>query len=300
MSGKAPNFFILGAPKCGTTSLARWLEQHPQVFMSLIKEPHYYSTDLANRAVRDSSSYKKLFTGGLETQRAIGEASTWYLFSKEAVSSIEREYVDPHYIVMSRDPVEMFRSLHHHNLRVLHENEPNPERAWHLQQERSKGLKIPKNCTEPLFLQYKKACSLGSQLERLYELVPRERILHITLEEMRTNPRQQYLAALSFFGVEDDGRTDFRAENQARGHRSASLQRLIKWGGRAKRSLGIQRGFGLAKLNDRASAKPELAAEFRQYLDSEFADERRKLDALITAQRNARSSDADESAKAVQ
>lgn len=283
MSSKAPNFFIVGAPKCGTTSLARWLEQHPQVFMSPIKEPHYYSTDLANRTVRDSSSYKQLFTGCRETQCAIGEASTWYLFSKDAVRNIENEKSGCRYIVMTRDPVEMFRSLHHHNLRVLHEKELDPERAWHLQQQRSKGLMIPKDCTEPLFLQYKKACSLGSQLEQLYALVPPERILHITLEEMRINPRQKYLAVLRFLGVEDDNRTDFTAENQARGHRSAGVQRLIRWGGRARRAIGFQRGFGLARLNEKVLPKTSLSDEFRRFLDYEFAAERRKLGEICGA-----------------
>lgn len=40
-----PNFFIVGAPKCGTTSLAHWLAGHPQVFMSPVKEPHFFNTD---------------------------------------------------------------------------------------------------------------------------------------------------------------------------------------------------------------------------------------------------------------
>ena len=41
-----PNFFIIGAPKCGTTSLAAWLAEHPAIYMSQIKEPHYFSSDL--------------------------------------------------------------------------------------------------------------------------------------------------------------------------------------------------------------------------------------------------------------
>ena len=44
-----PNFFIVGAPKCGTTSLDEYLRQHPNVFISRPKEPHYFSTDLNNR-----------------------------------------------------------------------------------------------------------------------------------------------------------------------------------------------------------------------------------------------------------
>ena len=41
-----PDFFIVGALKCGTTSLYEYLRQHPEVFMSRIKEPHFFGRDL--------------------------------------------------------------------------------------------------------------------------------------------------------------------------------------------------------------------------------------------------------------
>ncbi|NJO14781.1 MAG: sulfotransferase [Thioploca sp.] len=59
---KKPNFFIVGAPKCGTTALSEYLSSHPNVFMSYPKEPHYFSTDMPNK--RSSSSledYLQLF-----------------------------------------------------------------------------------------------------------------------------------------------------------------------------------------------------------------------------------------------
>lgn len=43
---KRPNFFIIGAPRCETTSLYMWLREHPNIHMSPVKEPHFYSTDL--------------------------------------------------------------------------------------------------------------------------------------------------------------------------------------------------------------------------------------------------------------
>ncbi|MCH9035408.1 MAG: sulfotransferase [Planctomycetes bacterium] len=43
-----PDFFIVGAPKCGTTSLYEYLRQHPEVFMSRIKEPHFFGRDLSH------------------------------------------------------------------------------------------------------------------------------------------------------------------------------------------------------------------------------------------------------------
>ena len=58
-----PNFFIIGAPKAGTTSLYRYLGYHPNVFMSKIKGPHYFATDITNkrRIVKTKEDYRDLF-----------------------------------------------------------------------------------------------------------------------------------------------------------------------------------------------------------------------------------------------
>ena len=59
---KIPNLFIIGSPKCGTTSLANWLNNHPQIFMSKRKEPEYFCDDLIITKYRiNKSSYMKLF-----------------------------------------------------------------------------------------------------------------------------------------------------------------------------------------------------------------------------------------------
>jgi len=274
MSGKAPNLFILGAPKCGTTSLARWLEQHPHVFMSPIKEPHYYSADLANRTIQSADRYARLFDGVTEAHRAIGEASTWYLFSQEAVANIEREHPGARYVVMTRDPVAMAHSLYHHNRRVLHEDQPTFEAAWRLQEQRAAGQHLPRDCTEPAFLQYFAACSLGYLLQRLYEQVPAERVLHVPLEWMQEDPAREYRRVLSHLGVDDDGREDFPPANEARGHRSRMLQKALRLGGRMRVALGVNKGFGLGRLNERAQAKETLSPEFRAELEAAFADER--------------------------
>src|SRR5210317_560697 len=107
-----PNFFILGAPKCGTTSLAYWLSQHPNVYVSPDKEPLHYSTDFPASTPHSERSYLDLFAEATEQHIAIGEASVWYLRSKDAVANIENEIPEAKYIVMLRNPVEMAPSLH--------------------------------------------------------------------------------------------------------------------------------------------------------------------------------------------
>ena len=85
---KKPNFFILGAPKCGTTSLASWLSEHSDVFMSPIKEPHHFCSDFGYKEYRSHQRYLSLFRKANEQHRAIGEASATYLYSKVAVKNI--------------------------------------------------------------------------------------------------------------------------------------------------------------------------------------------------------------------
>ena len=274
-------FFIIGAPKCGTTSLARWLSAHPEVFMSPVKEPHYYSTDLANRSIKSRRQYERLFLNATDDHRVVGEASTWYLYSRDAVPAIEREFPDALYIVMTRDPLAMAHSLYHHNLRVLHEDQPSFENAWRLQDERARGQFIPLACTEPAFLQYRDACALGTLLQRLLDQVPSERVLHVSLESMQADTRAEYLRVLDFLQVGDDHRTEFPVANEARGHRSRVFQHLLRLGSKARLALGIRRGSGMGRLNDRPDPKSALDEEFHDELVHYFCDERSLMCRLV-------------------
>jgi hypothetical protein len=278
---KSPNFFIIGAPKCGTTSLAQWLAAHPAIFMSSLKEPHYYSTDLANRMIDSSTRYQNLFRKAGAQHLAVGEASTWYLFSKTAISHIEREHPEARYIVMTRNPVEMAHSLYHHNVRVLHEDQLSFEQAWRLQVMRSEGNYQPRTCTEPAFLQYFEACRLGSMLQRLLSLVPAVRIAHVALEDMQSDPRTVYSRILNFLNVSSDNRSSFPVVNPARSKRNRLLQRLIRMGARGKMRLGLTHGFGLARFNERPFVKAPLAPRFASELEAAFADENQILSQMI-------------------
>src|SRR3954468_6264414 len=103
-----PNFLIVGAPKCGTTSLYQYLGQHPEVYMSRLKEPRYFpsfglvpGTDL----VRTRAEYEQLFDGAT-TERAIGEATPNYLHAPQAAERIVAELPDAKIIVSLRNPAD--------------------------------------------------------------------------------------------------------------------------------------------------------------------------------------------------
>jgi len=113
MSAVMPNLFIVGAPKAATTSLYEYLNGQPDVFMSPLKEPNFFSesrTDSPERdefshAVRESSSYERLFLDAVGFPY-VGEASTSYLRNEAAPERIKRASPEAKIVVSLRDPVE--------------------------------------------------------------------------------------------------------------------------------------------------------------------------------------------------
>jgi len=153
-----PNFLIIGACKAGTTSLHHYLAQHPQIFMSPLKEPKFFAyettpLDVAGpgdraanrRVVTDVDAYRRLFDGVGE-ESAVGEASCVYLYSESAPERIAHHIPDARLIAVLRDPVERAYSAYLHLVRMGRERlgfmealDAEPERTrrgwntfWHL------------------------------------------------------------------------------------------------------------------------------------------------------------------------
>jgi hypothetical protein len=239
MSTRQPGFFIVGAPKCGTTSLAAWLHAHPRIFMSKVKEPSYFDTDSPHVGLRRLDHYLRCFQGAGPEHVAVGEASPNYLFSAVAVTSILKFNPAAKLIVALRNPVEMAWSLHSQLLFNYHEDVEDFATAWALQERRQRGLDIPKYSKLPHFLQYRAACSLGTQLARLYHVADRDRVCAVLLDDLNSEPRGEYLRILSFLGVPDDGRTSFPVMNAQAGRSSGSMQLLRRNLSYLKQRLGI-------------------------------------------------------------
>ena len=290
MDVKKPNFFIIGAPKCGTTSLGAWLSEHPEIYMSPVKEPHFYNTDMKYVHVKSWKEYERLFNSVTDKHIAVGEASVWYLFSQVAVPRIERELSDVKYIVMIRNPVDMAYSLHEQLVVAGNEHIKDFMKAWHLSEERARGRFIGRWCRDPKILDYKSACLLGKQVGRLYENVPKERVLILLLDEIKTNPRKEYLKVLNFLSVPDDGRIEFPVFNAAKERKYLWLRYMVMAAGRAsgamKKFFGLSgRGTGLLisidKRNIRYRPRPPMPVEIREELVEYFREDLRLLSTLI-------------------
>jgi sulfotransferase family protein len=101
-----PNLFIVGAPKCGTTALWEYLRQHPQIYMSPVKEPYFFTSPDPTQpgAIRDQEDYLDLFDKGRD-KPVRGEASPLYLSDPQAPYAIKDAVPDAKVVIALREPV---------------------------------------------------------------------------------------------------------------------------------------------------------------------------------------------------
>lgn len=280
---KPPNFFIIGAPKCGTTSLAHWLSRHPRVFVPAVKEPDYFNTDIRKPYTETWPQYLAHFAKAQPSHLAVGEASTGYLRSAVAVPAINARYPACKLVVCLRDPVDMAEAWHRQMVYECWEDVRDFEQAWALQAARREGRALPARCTEPDNLQYARVCALGSQVEQLLAQVDAARVLFVLLDDLRDNPRAVWCTLLDFLGVPDDGRQNFTAMNAA-SNVPAPLARMIRMVSDFKRRMGIRFGFGILNgLKERLARQPRetMAPAMRAALREHFLPEVEKLQRCI-------------------
>lgn len=255
----APSFFIIGAPKCGTTSLAGWLGTHPAIYMPALKEPAYFATDLTQRRP-NRRAYQALFAAADERHVAIGEASTCYLYSQVAVPAILDQRPTSQFIVCLRNPIEMAQSLHQQVLFDLNEDIGTFEDAWRLQDARREGRRVPRMCREPWVLAYEARCRLGEQVARLLRHVDREKALFVLLDDLQADPAREYRRVLAFLELPDDGRAAFPVLNRAKHARSRMVKRGVEFLSELRCALGVTGRLGIRPVLDRLNTRPVTPA----------------------------------------
>ena len=284
-----PNFFIVGAPKCGTTALSVYLQTHPNIFITLPKEPHFFAEEFHIPKITTWSEYLNLFEKVQPQHRVIGEASVHYLCSELALSKIYQYNPNAKLVAMVRNPVDLVYSYHSQLLyNIGEENEADFEKAWHLQTSRQQGQNMPPLCCSPATLQYKNIGALGTQVEKMFSIFPREQIKVILFDDFKTSTSSIYQEILTFLEVPNDGKTDFPQINKNRRHRISLLGKLTEKPPEVltatvksfKQSLGIE-SLGIVrkirKINREEFERPPLDPKFRNYLVDEFKDEIVKL-----------------------
>lgn len=284
-----PDFFIIGAPRCGTTALSTYLAEHPRIGFSRPKETQFFCTDIpgVRFMTADPNEYLNLCFGHCAGKNylAIGEGSVWNLYSNAAVSNILRFNPEARFIIMLRNPIDLCLALYEKRRELLQEDQPTFRLGWRAEEERSQSR--PRHFQGPPGVAgYRDVAMLGEQVEKAFSLILPHRRLLILFEDFIADTASVYRQVLDFLGVQDDGRQAFPQINAGQQIQYPRLWHLV-WGNLVwfyplvdplKRRLGIPalnvyprlaRLFMKDRLS-RSEIPSVLRAEMRSYFDADI------------------------------
>jgi hypothetical protein len=287
---KRPDVFIVGAFKAGTTSMYEYLRAHPQIFMSVPKEPTYFGADLSARYRRMSEAeYLGLFRAARPDQRA-GEATPWYLYSKTAAAEIKAFEPRARIVVMLRNPVDVMFSQHSQLLFNQREDLTDFGAALEAEVDRLRGERIPPGAVRPESLFYRRSVRFPEQVRRYLDVFGTSAVHFIVFDDLVADAAGVYRSTLEFLGVDPTFPLDQTVYNASRGVRSGVVQRAIFAPPPALRSLfGRLRRFAplhrvrdaLVNANSKPATRRAMDPQLRAALTVEFAPQVAELGALI-------------------
>jgi hypothetical protein len=288
-----PNFLVIGASKSGTTSLYYYLQQHPDIYMSPVKEPKFFALEgqevyfrgpgIQRRVTRGLTTsieeYRALFEGA-EGEKAVGEASTLYLYSPRAPGRIKHHVPEARLIALLRNPVERAYSAYTQQVRAgreplsfgsaLREEEDRIQDGWyHVYHYKNRGLYY-------------------RQLKRYYETFGEERIKVYFYEDLSEDPVGVSQDIFRFLGVDDAFEPDASARyNVSRLPRSEALAslldkpNLLKTAARTVVPSGVRKRVSAGLKNRNFEKAPPMPEEARRELTEAFREDVLKLQELL-------------------
>ena len=223
MNDTRPNLFIVGAPKCGTTSLYEYLRAHPDVFFPFdekryarTKEPNHFCPELGitdEHSIKDRAEYLDLYRGGADAAWR-GDASVYHLLSATAAERIKQFSPHARILIALRPPVEMMRSYHGELLRHQHEDIADFHAAVDASEDRRKGLRIPARSGVPHCLDYFAISRFAEQVERYLDVFGEASVKVVLLEDLAAEPARTYRDILAFLGVDESFAPTFSVHNE--------------------------------------------------------------------------------------
>ena len=227
--------FIVGAPRCGTTTMARWLQAHPQVLFPFVKEPHYFwqhdlrgLPDAELRRTIEHDYLDHFFAKPDADQSVAADSSVSYLYAPERLEPALKLWPDSRFVVAVRDPLSLLPSLHKRLIFTGDENIRRFEDAWAAVPDRAAGRRIPWSTIEPQWLRYDEAARFGTYVERLFSAVGQERCLVMVFDDLVADPEGQYRKLLDFAGLRHVEPVSLDAERESKSVRWMLLQQLLK------------------------------------------------------------------------
>jgi hypothetical protein len=203
-----PNFMIVGSAKCGTTSLYSYLNQHPQVFMSVPKEPTFFGNEgtsglfngphdedraFHSKVITTIGDYTALYAG-VKDEKAIGEASIYYMYLPKAPEQIKNHAPQAKMFAVLRNPADRAFSAYLHTVRQGREKR---SFEYALQQEPER---IRQNWN-PLW-HFKAMGFYAEQVKRYYDMFGRDQVRIYLFEDLQKSPLPLIKEIFEILGVD--------------------------------------------------------------------------------------------------
>jgi hypothetical protein len=264
---RVPDFFIVGHEKSGTSALYAMLRQHPQIFLSDVKEPSFFVPEvrvLTNKPSHPDTldGYLALFSAAKPEQR-IGDTTPSYLWSQTAAARIAEVRPDARIIAILREPASYLRSFHLQCLRGGVETEKDLGKAIALEQARREGKSIPRNSPRPQWLQYSEHVRYVEQLRRYETAFSREQMLVLIYEDYRADNVGTIGRLLRFLDIDESVSLEVIEANPSVEVRSPGLLALVR-----SMALGRSGGYRVLKpaikaLSTKRMRREVIAAQAR-------------------------------------
>jgi hypothetical protein len=280
-----PNFLIIGAMKSGTTALYYYLEQHPEIYMSPVKEPNFFSSqeqENAAGAVTHIGTYQHLFRG-VSREKVIGEASHSYLYEPRAAAEIRRYVPEAKLIAILRNPID--RAYSHFLHMVRSGTEPLGDFAQALRED-VVGIR-----NERTFQDYIGRGLYYNQLKRYFGTFPRQQVRVYLYEDMSGAPISTVQDAFQFLKVDDSFVPDVSLRRNVSGYpRYKTLDGLLRSQSRIKHAAKIylpaRMRWRLSKAFDDLKTRnlvepPPVQSEVRRQLIRVYREDILKVQELI-------------------
>ncbi|QIK79081.1 sulfotransferase [Sphingomonas piscis] len=226
---------VVGAPRCGTTAISRYIRAHPDVCFAKPKEPHFFILndfhDVADNELRervDRDYLDRFFGECRDNASMLAEGSVSYLYAADKMDAILRIWPEAKFIISVRDPLQLLPSIHQRLLYQGDENVRDFDKAWRLTKVRAEGKKIPRSCLDPRLLRYDEVGRLGANVEAFFNAVGRERCLVVVYDDIAADADAVFEQVRLFLGLKPFVYQEERRRRESRGFRFGWLQRLLK------------------------------------------------------------------------
>lgn len=221
-----PSFFIVGAPKAGTSSLTAYLRQHPDLYLPDRKDVPFFGSDLDYRPPRPSRlEYEELYSAPSKRRRC-GDACVLYLRSRMAPLEIAQWSPEARIFIMLRDPVEAMHSLHGHMCWMRTEDIEDFEEALAAEADRRRGRRIPPGSRSSSELQYRAVMTYSESVERYLDVFGNDHVQIILFDDLKRDAAGVVTEAFRFLEVDPGFTPELPIVNARKALRLKRLQDL--------------------------------------------------------------------------